>query len=79
MGIQMATRDYKNEYKNQLARGDDKGQIERQRARRMYDKEGISRTGMNIDHIKPIKSGGLSSKSNMRLRSPKANKADNKR
>ena len=75
----MATRDYKNEYKNQLARGDDKGQIERQRARRMYDKEGIARTGMNIDHIKPIKSGGLSSKGNMRLRSPKANKADNKR
>ena len=75
----MATRNYKNEYQNQLARGDDKGQIERQRARRMYDKEGIDRAGKNIDHIKPIKSGGLSSKGNLRLRSPKANKADNKR
>jgi hypothetical protein len=76
----MATkRDYKNEYKTQLQRGDDKGQIERQRARRMFDKEGIDRDGKNIDHIKPIKTGGLSSKSNLRLRSPKANKSDNKR
>ena len=76
----MATkRDYKNEYQTQLKRGDDKGQIERQRARRLYDKEGIDRSGKNIDHIKPIKTGGLSSKGNLRLRSPKANKSDNKR
>jgi hypothetical protein len=72
-------RDYKQEYQTQLKRGDDKGQIERQRARRMYDKEGIDRDGKNIDHIKPIKTGGLSSKGNLRLRSPKANKSDNKR
>jgi hypothetical protein len=76
----MATkRDYKNEYQTQLKRGDDKGQIERQRARRLYDKEGIDRSGKNIDHIKPIKEGGMSSKTNLRLRSPKANKSDNKR
>ena len=72
-------RDYKQEYQTQLKRGDDKGHIERQRARRMYDKEGIDRDGKNIDHIKPIKTGGLSSKGNLRLRSPKANKSDNKR
>jgi hypothetical protein len=74
-----AKRNYKKEYQTQLARGDDKGQIERQRARRMYDKEGIKRDGKNIDHIKPIKSGGLSTKGNLRLRSAKANKSDNKR
>lgn len=74
-----AKRNYKKEYQTQLARGDDKGQIERQRARRMYDKEGIKRDGKNIDHIKPIKSGGLSTKGNLRLRSAKANKSDNKK
>jgi hypothetical protein len=26
----------------------------RQRARRMYDKEGIDRKGKDIDHIKPL-------------------------
>lgn len=75
----MATRNWKQEYKTQLQRGDDKGQIERQRARRMLDKNGVDRSGKNIDHIKPIKSGGLSTKGNLRLRSPKANKSDNKK
>jgi hypothetical protein len=73
------SRDWKHEYELQLKRGDDKGQIERQRARRKYDKEGINREGMNIDHIKPISKGGLSTKGNLRLRSPKANKSDNKK
>jgi hypothetical protein len=72
-------RDYKREYQTQLARGDDVGQIERQRARREYDKEGIERTGKNIDHIKPISKGGLSTKGNLRLRSARSNKSDNKR
>lgn len=73
------SRDWKKEYELQLKRGDDKGQIERQKARRLYDKEGVNRKGKNIDHIKPIKSGGLTTKGNLRLRSPKANKSDNKK
>ena len=72
-------RNYKQEYQTQLKRGDDKGQLERQKARRLYDKEGIERTGKNIDHIKPIKAGGKTTTGNLRLRSPKANKSDNKR
>lgn len=73
------SRDWKKEYELQLKRGDDKGQLERQKARRLYDKEGIDRKGKNIDHIKPIKKGGLTTKGNLRLRSPKANKSDNKK
>ena len=73
------SRDWKHEYALQLKRGDDNGQLERQKARRLYDKEGIKRTGKNIDHIKPIKSGGKTTAGNLRLRSPKANKSDNKK
>ncbi len=72
-------RDWKKEYQTQLKRGDDKGQLERQKARRMYDKEGVNRNGKNIDHIVPIKSGGKTKVGNLRLRSPKANKSDNKK
>ena len=72
-------RDWKKEYQTQLSRGDDKGQLERQKARRLYDKKGIDRTGKNIDHVKPIKSGGKTTTGNLRLRSPRANKSDNKK
>jgi len=47
-------RDWKNEYQTQLKRGDEKGQLERQKARRLYDAKGIDRTNKNIDHINPI-------------------------
>jgi len=69
-------RDSKHDYKLQLIRGDTVGQLERQKARRMFDKAGINRKGKDIDHIKPIKKGGLSTKGNLRLRSPSKNKAD---
>ena len=77
----MATkRDYKKEYKQALElgiSGPGSLQHERQRARREYDKEGIDRNGKQIDHIKPLKAGGKSTKGNLRLRSPSANMADN--
>ena len=72
-------RDWKKEYQTQLVRGDDKGQLERQKARRLYDKKGIDRTGKNIDHVTPIKTGGKTTTGNLRLRSPRANKSDNKK
>jgi len=72
-------RDWKHEYQLQKKRGDVKGFLERQKARRMYDKEGINRNGKDIDHKKPIKSGGKSTKSNLRLRDRSANKRDNKK
>jgi hypothetical protein len=73
-------RDYKEEYKQDLKTGKsgpDSAQSERQRARRLYDSMGIDREGKHIDHKKPIRSGGKSTKANLRLRSPKANSADN--
>ena len=66
-------RDYKHAYKLQKASGETKDQVERQRARRAYDKQGIDRSGKHIDHIKPLRKGGKSTPGNTRLRSPKAN------
>jgi hypothetical protein len=69
---------WKKEYQKQKARGETKDQLERQQARREYDKKGIDRAGKDIDHIKPIRAGGTSSTGNLRLRDPSANQADNK-
>lgn len=70
-------RDYKHAYKLQKASGETKDQIERQRGRRMMDKKGVDRSGKDIDHITPLRAGGKSKPGNMRLRSPRANRADN--
>jgi hypothetical protein len=70
-------RDYKHAYKLQKANGETEDQIERQRARRAYDKEGVDRDGKHIDHKTPIRKGGKSKPGNLRLRSPKANVSDN--
>ena len=70
-------RDYKHAYALQKKSGETDDQLERQRARRKYDKEGVDRSGKQIDHVKPLRAGGKSSTGNLRLRSPKANMADN--
>jgi hypothetical protein len=77
----MATRNYKKEYQRDLETGKsgkDSAQHERQRARRMYDKLGIDRSGKDIDHVKPLRKGGKSTKGNLRLRSKSVNQGDNK-
>ena len=77
----MATRDYKKEYKRDLETGKSgpgSDQSERQRARKAYDKKGIDRAGKDIDHIKPLRKGGKSTKGNLRLRSKSVNQGDNK-
>lgn len=71
--------DWAHKYKLQKKTGETEDQLERQRARRKYDKEGIDRKGKHIDHVKPLKSGGKSTTGNLRLRSPKANMSDNKK
>ena len=73
----MKKRDYKHEYQLQKKRGDVDGFLERQKARREYDKKKINRNGKDIDHIKPISKGGKSTAGNLRLRSRSANKRDN--
>lgn len=74
----MKKRDFKHEYELQKKRGDVEGFLERQKARRMYDKKKVDRKGKDIDHIKPIRKGGLTTKGNLRLRNRSANKSDNK-
>ena len=74
-----ADRNVKREYElEKLRPGAHEARMERQRARRAYDKAGISRDGKDIDHIKPLRKGGKSTPGNLRLRSPKANQGDNK-
>lgn len=70
-------RNYKHAYKLQKESGETEDQLERQRARREYDKKGVDRSGKQIDHVKPLRAGGKSTTGNMRLRSAKANMADN--
>lgn len=72
-------RDWKKEYQLQKKRGDTKGQIERQRARRMYDQNGVDRNGKDIDHKKPISKGGKSTAKNLTLRDRSSNRRDNKK
>lgn len=71
-------RDYKKDYQLQKRRGDVEGFLERQKARRLYDKKKIDRSGKDIDHVKPIRKGGKTKPGNLRLRKRTANKADNK-
>jgi len=71
-------RDYKHEYSLQKKRGDVEGFLERQKARRLFDKKKIDRSGKDIDHIKPIRKGGLTAAGNLRLRDRSKNKGDNK-
>jgi hypothetical protein len=60
-------RDYKREYKLQKARGEHEDRMDRQRARRAYDKKGINREGKVIDHKTPLSKGGSNAPSNLRL------------
>ena len=62
-------RNYKHAYKLQKKTGETGDQLERQKARQLYDKKGIARADKDIDHIQP---------GNLRLRNKSANQGDNK-
>ena len=51
-----------------------KKRMERQRARRKLDKEGISRKGKDVAHVKALSKGGLN-KDGLRLESSSANRS----
>ena len=79
----MATkpRDYKKEYAEYQGKPEQiKKRAERVKARRMMEKTGSATKGdgKDVDHIKPMRSGGTSAKGNLRMRSKSANRADNK-
>lgn len=69
-------RNYKREYKLQKVRGEHENRMERQRARREYDKKGIDRTGMDVSHVKALSKGG-SNADGVRLEHPSKNRARN--
>ena len=51
---------------------------ERVKARRMMEKAGLAHKGdgKDVDHIRPLKSGGTSARSNLRMRDKTANRSD---
>lgn len=82
-------RDYKKEYESYHGKpAQIKQRAERVKAQRMVDKTGKDangngkadvREGKDIDHKRPLRSGGKSTKNNLRIRSVKANRSDNGR
>jgi hypothetical protein len=69
-----SARPYKHEYEMQKKRGENDDRMERQRARRSYDKKGISRKGKDVAHVVALSKGG-SNKTGTRLESPSKNRS----
>jgi hypothetical protein len=75
----MATRDYKKEYAEYHGKPEQiQNRAERVKARRMMEKTGAvtKGDGKDVDHKKPLRAGGTTTKSNLRVRSVKANRGD---
>ena len=75
------TRNYKSEYDNFHGKPEEvKKRAERVKARRMMEKTGAvtKGDGKDVDHKRPLRSGGTTTKSNLRVRSKSANRGDNK-
>ena len=68
-------RPYKKEYQQQKSRGEQPARNSRERARYAMDAQGIDRTGKDIDHVKPLSKGGTNAKSNLKLKTPSANRS----
>lgn len=72
-------RDYKQEYKDFHGKPEQiKRRAARVKARRIMEKTGAAHKGdgMDVDHIKPLKAGGTSVRSNLRMRTKSANRGD---
>ena len=67
-------RNYKKEYQLQKERGEHEGRMERQRARRSYDKKGVNRKGKDVAHVKALSKGGTN-KDGTRLEPPAKNRS----
>jgi hypothetical protein len=67
-------RPYKHEYKKQVARDEHEGRMERQRARRSYDKKGIDRKGKDVAHVRALSKGGTN-RDGTRLQAPSKNRS----
>ena len=67
-------RPYKKEYEQQKERGELPDRMERQRARRKLDKEGVDRKGKDVAHVKALSKGG-SNKDGVKLESASKNRS----
>ena len=67
-------RPYQKEYFQQVDRGEHEARMERQRARRKLDKEGVARKGKDVAHVKALSKGG-SNKDGLRVESVSANRS----
>ena len=67
---------YKDDYARQKARGEHPDRMERQRARRKMDSDGVNREGKDVSHKKALSKGG-SNKDGVTLESPSKNRARN--
>jgi hypothetical protein len=68
-------RNVQREYELEKKRaGAHEARMERQRARRKLDKEGVDRTGKDVAHVKALSKGG-SNKNGVRLESPSKNRS----
>ena len=67
-------RPYKKEYEQEKERGEHPNRMERQRARRKLDAEGVSRKGKDVAHVKALSKGG-SNADGIRLESPSKNRS----
>lgn len=68
------SRDYKKEYKTQVARDEHPDRMERQRARRKLDVKGVNRAGKDVAHVKALSKGG-SNKDGITLQTPAKNRS----
>ena len=72
-------RDYQREYALFHGKPEEiKRRAERVKARRLMEKTGAASKGdgKDVDHIRPLKSGGTSARSNLRMRDKTANRSD---
>jgi hypothetical protein len=69
-------RPYKREYALQKRRGEHEDRMERQRARRALDAQGVNRKGKDVSHKKMLSEGG-SNKDGYFLEAPSKNRARN--
>jgi hypothetical protein len=67
-------RPYKHEYKKQVARDEHEDRMERQRARRSYDKKGVDRKGKDVAHVRALSKGGTN-RDGTRLQAPSKNRS----
>ena len=67
-------RQYAQEYKTQVERGEHEDRMERQRARRKLDAKGVDRSGKDVAHVKALSKGG-SNGDGIKLMPPSKNRS----